>query len=100
MELKLWPLLYADFRYLWSRPALSTHHHDPQPWKARPDFKRFDWSVVRTEGCQIVGEPKPRMPWRLWIYRKDSAGTIWGRHFDWMWFPPTRWCFAEGKSDG
>lgn len=97
MELKLWPILYLDLR--WWHTSLGTHHHDPQPWKARPDFERFDWNIVRTEACRKAGEPVPRMPWRLWVYWKDSAGTIWGRHFDWMWFPPKRWCFAEGKSE-
>jgi len=93
MELKLWPLLYLDLRYL--RKPSKTSHHEPQKWKARPDFKRFDWCVCRTEGAVVVGEPKPRMPWRLWFYWKDAEGRIWGTHIDWLWFFPRRWCKAD-----
>lgn len=97
MEIKLWPLLYADFR--WWRKYSETHHHKPAPWKdARPDFKRFDWCIVRTEALTRVDEPKPRMPWRLWIYWKDAQGVIHGRYFDWLWFPPRHW-FTQGKSE-
>lgn len=96
-ELKLWPLLYADFRYWWKWQ--HTSHHEPQKWKARPDFKRFDLSIVRTESLKPYPTPPgwrmPRMPWRLWVYRKDAAGVIWGWHFDWLWFPPTRLCFGK-----
>jgi len=93
MELKLWPLLYLDLRW-WRRPG-KTSHHEPQKWKALPDFKRFDWHVCRTEALVGQGEPRPRMPWRLWVYWKDADGVIWGRHFDWLWFPPKRWCKAD-----
>lgn len=94
MELKLWPLLYLDLRYL--RKPSNTNHHKPRaPWRdARPDFKRFDWQICRTEAITKVGEPKPRMPWRLWIYCKDAEGKIWGRHLDWLWFFPLRWLKA------
>lgn len=88
MELTLWRILYIDLRN-WRR-RLGTCHHEPQKRKARPDFKRFDWSVVRTEGCLPLGATPIRMPWRLWVYWKDSAGKIWAIHIDWLWFPPKR----------
>jgi hypothetical protein len=85
MELKLWPLLYLDVRYL-RKPRNTNHHKPAATWKdALPDFRRFDWYICRTESWE---KSKLRMPWRLWIYWKDPEGKIWGRHVDWMWFPP------------
>ena len=91
MELKLWPLLYIEIRW---KPSATNHHKPRAQWKnARPDFRRFDWHFVRTEAATVrIGEPKPRMPMRLWLYWKDRQGFIWGRHIDWMWFFPKRWC--------
>jgi hypothetical protein len=85
---KLWPLI----RFSMPPPEYrvsQTHHHEPQKWKARPDFKWFDCSFVKTEGCVPTGAPIPR-PWsRIWLYWK-KAGVIQGWHIDWIWFPNLR----------
>ena len=88
MEWKLWPLLYVEY----SLRSQGTNHHRPSAlWKdARPDFERFDWNICRTDGAIEIGKPKPRMPWRLWVYWKDRDGVIHGWHIDWLWFPPRR----------
>lgn len=89
IELKLWPLLYLDLRYL-RKPSNTNHHKPSATWKnARPDFKRFDWHICRTENAV---SSEIRMPWRLWLYRKDAAGKILGWHIDWLWFPRRSLC--------
>lgn len=100
LEWRLWPLLYLDLRSLF-KPLRHTHHHEPQKWKARPDFRRFDASVVRTETCMRVGETLPefkkrrlQMPWRLWLYWKSRDGRINGVHVDWLWLPPRKRAYA------
>lgn len=92
--MNLWPII----RFSMPPPGYrvsQTHHHEPQKWKARPDFKRFDWQCVKTECLVPVGEPIPR-PWsRIWVYWK-KAGVIQGWHIDWIWFPNIRATYPTG----